>query len=122
MSECEPGNRSIYERIYMVVRQVPAGRVTTYGQVSKIVGSCDGRTVGYAMGALKPGMNVPWQRVVNSQGKISLKGSRQRQLLEAEGIEFDERERIDLQRFGWDGPDEAWLEAHGFDVMWFWNR
>lgn len=113
---------SVYERIYMVVRQVPPGKVTTYGQVSKIVGSCDARTVGYAMGGVKPGMHVPWQRVVNSQGKVSLSGSTQRDLLEAEGIEFDAKERIDLKRFGWAGPEEAWLEANGFDVMWFWNR
>ena len=113
---------SVFERIYMVVRQVPAGKVTTYGQVAKITGGCDARTVGYAMGAVKPHMRVPWQRVVNAQGKISLSGSDQRRLLEMEGIEFDAKERIDLKRFGWGGPDEAWLEAHGFDVMWFWNR
>ena len=113
---------SVFERIYMIVRQVPAGKVTTYGQVAKITGGCDARTVGYAMGAVKPHMHVPWQRVVNAQGKISLSGSDQRRLLEMEGIEFDVKERIDLKRFGWGGPDEAWLEAHGFDVMWFWNR
>jgi methylated-DNA-protein-cysteine methyltransferase related protein len=122
MSLSEIQARSVYERIYMIVRQVPAGKVTTYGQVSKIVGSCDARTVGYAMGAVKPEMKVPWQRVVNAQGKISLAGSDQRRMLEMEGVEFDAKECIDLKRFGWGGPDETWLEANGFDVMWFWNR
>lgn len=117
-----PSGKSVYERIYLVIREVPRGKVTTYGQVSKIVGGVDARQVGYALAAVEPWMKVPWQRVVNSQGKISLSGSNQRQLLEAEGVEFDAAGKIDLKRFGWSGPDEAWLEAHGFDVMWFWNR
>jgi methylated-DNA-protein-cysteine methyltransferase related protein len=114
--------RSVNERIYMVVRQVPSGRVTTYGQVSKIVGTVSARQVGYALAAVRPEMQVPWQRVVNSQGKISLPGSDQRQHLEAEGIVFDAQGTIDLKRFGWSGPDDAWLEANGFDTMWFWSR
>jgi methylated-DNA-protein-cysteine methyltransferase-like protein len=61
--------------------------------------------------------DVPWQRVINAQGKISLRpgggGQMQRQLLEEEGIEFDERERINLKRYGWDGPPDEWLIAHG---------
>jgi methylated-DNA-protein-cysteine methyltransferase related protein len=113
---------SVFERIYRIVRQVPAGKVTTYGQVAKLVGGCDARSVGYPMGAVKPEMAVPWHRVINSQGKCSLSGGEQRHRLEAEGIEFDAKERVDLKRFGWGGPDEAWLEANGFDVNWFWNR
>ena len=112
----------VYERVYMVVRQVPRGKVTTYGQVAKIVGTVTARQVGYALHALQPWMEVPWQRVVNAQGKISLQSGDQRRLLEAEGVVFDERDRIDLKRFGWSGPDEAWLEAHGFDPLWFWDR
>jgi methylated-DNA-protein-cysteine methyltransferase-like protein len=122
MIEDEAQGSSVYERVYRVIRQVPPGKVTTYGQVSKIVGTVSARQVGYALAALKPEMRVPWQRVVNSQGKISLSGSDQRRLLEAEGVEFDERDRIDLKRFGWSGPDEAWLEANGFDPLWFWHR
>ena len=110
------------ERIYAVIRQVPAGKVTTYGQVSKIVGTVSARQVGYALAAVRENLHVPWQRVVNSQGKISLPGSDQRRLLEEEGIEFGNSGKIDLKRFGWSGPDEAWLEANGYDVTWFWNR
>ncbi len=117
-----PQGQSVNERIYSVIRQVPAGKVTTYGQVSKIMGTVSARQVGYALAAVREPMKVPWQRVVNSQGKISLPGSDQRRLLEAEGVEFDEKDRIDLKRFGWSGPDEAWLEANGFDAMWFWSR
>lgn len=62
-----------YERIYEVVRLIPPGRVATYGQVASIVGNCTARMVGYAMAALPPGSDVPWQRVINAQGKISLR-------------------------------------------------
>ncbi len=122
MSEKTTQGEPVYELVYEVIRQVPAGKVTTYGQVSKIVGAVTARQVGYALHAVKPEMEVPWQRVVNSQGKISLAGGDQRRLLEAEGVEFDARDRIDLKRFGWAGPSEAWLESRGLDPLWFWNR
>jgi len=122
MTEGPGGNVSAYERIYMVIRQVPVGKVTTYGQISKIVGTVSARQVGYALHGAQPWMQVPWQRVVNAKGMISLSGSGQRQLLEAEGIVFDARGRIDLKRYGWSGPDVDWLEANGFDADWFWHR
>ena len=62
--------------------------------------------------------NVPWQRVINARGQISLKGSigrKQRELLEAEGIVFDETGSVDLASVGWT-PDEAWLTANGYAV------
>ena len=97
---------SLNELIYAVVRQVPAGRVTTYGTVAKLVAGCTARIVGYAMAATPKGSNVPWQRVINSQGKISPHGAGygsmiQRKLLEEEGIVFDVNGKIDLDRFGW---------------------
>lgn len=122
MTESEAGSLSPYERIYMVIRRVPKGRVTTYGQVSKIVGTVSARQVGYALHAAQPWMEVPWQRVVNSKGLISLRGGEQRHLLAAEGIEFDDNDRIDLKRFGWAGPDQDWLEANSFDADLLWHR
>ncbi len=122
MTEYRTGDVSPYERVYMVIRRVPAGKVTTYGQISKIVGSVSARQVGYALHSAQPWMEVPWQRVVNSKGLISLRGGEQRHLLEAEGVEFGDTGRIDLKRFGWSGPDQAWLEANGFDVDWFWHK
>jgi len=53
--------------------------------------------------------DVPWQRIINAQGKISLRGggeNRQRELLEDEGVVFDDRERVDLKRYGWKGPQD----------------
>jgi methylated-DNA-protein-cysteine methyltransferase-like protein len=104
-------------QVWEIVRKIPFGRVTTYGQIAALLPVPVGmsaqdfrafapRWVGGAMAACPE--DVPWQRVTNAQGKISLKGSdqsHQRELLEAEGIEFDQRQRVDLKRFGWNGPD-----------------
>src|ERR687886_2472905 len=92
---------SLYERIYAAVRAVPAGRVTTYGAIGRSVG-CPARVVGYALHHLRPGdRDVPWQRVINARGGISTHGSEQRRRLEMEGIVFDARGLIDLDRWGW---------------------
>ncbi|BCY17203.1 MAG: MGMT family protein [Chloroflexi bacterium] len=96
----------LYETIYRLVRQVPPGRVITYGQVAKIVGGCSARMVGYAMAALQPGMDVPWQRVINAKGRISPHGfgygsAMQRQLLEEEGIIFQPDNSIDMDAYSW---------------------
>jgi methylated-DNA-protein-cysteine methyltransferase related protein len=104
--KAKPDNPTpIYEQIYATVRQVPKGKVVTYGQVAWVTGGCTARMVGYAMAALKEN-DVPWQRVINSKGKISPHGygygsALQRQLLLEEGIRFDEQERIDLNEFGY---------------------
>jgi len=99
---------SSYARIYAVVRRVPAGRVTTYGEVARRAGlPGHARQVGYALHALREGDDsVPWHRVVNARGAISPRGepgmdALQRRILEAEGVVFDARDRIDLDRYGW---------------------
>ncbi len=102
----------LYESIYHLVRQVPAGRVVTYGQVAKLVGGCSARMVGYAMSALQEGMNVPWQRVINAKGRISPHGfgygsALQRQLLEEEGIVFRPDGSLDFAVFGWLPPESG---------------
>ena len=94
-----------YAAIYRVVREVPRGRVATYGQIALLCGLHGrARQVGYALHALPHGSPVPWQRIVNARGAISLAheaGADQRQRLAAEGIELDERGRVDLRRFQW---------------------
>ncbi|MBG0771341.1 MAG: MGMT family protein [Anaerolineaceae bacterium] len=105
----------LYERIYEMVRRIPPGRVTTYGRIAALVGGCTARMVGYAMAALKRGTapDVPWQRVINTKGKVSVHGdgignAMQRDILEQEGVVFDTEGRIDFERFGWLGPEEAY--------------
>lgn len=98
---------SFYDDAWTVVRQVPKGKVVTYGQVATVLGSPRAaRQVGYAMAkVLMSDDPVPWHRVINAQGRISHRGDfdraqRQREMLEREGVEFDDSERIDLDRFG----------------------
>ena len=105
--------RTIYERIYEVVEEIPPGKVATYGQIAKIVGFCTPRMVGYAMAALPHGRDVPWQRVVNHKGEISVRArgdgaQRQRGLLRAEGIRFDRKGRINLKKVRWTGPNKPY--------------
>ena len=106
----------LYDLIYSLVKEIPAGKVATYGQIGRIVG-CGPRVVGYAMAATPAASPVPWHRVINSQGSISARRQgggevRQRKLLEDEGLSFDRRGRIDLGEAGWPGPGRAWLAAH----------
>ena len=96
-----------YERIYAVVRRIPRGRVATYGQIAALAGfGRQARMVGYALHALPHDARMPWQRVINAAGRISDRSDpraalRQRELLEAEGVEFDGRDRISLVRYRW---------------------
>lgn len=117
----------LHLRIYAVVRQIPPGRVATYGQIAAIVGDCTPRMVGYAMAAVPPGSNVPWHRVINAQGKISLRADgggavEQRARLEAEGIHFDAEGRVNLRRVQWPGPSMEWLLENGFDPGPLWRE
>lgn len=98
---------SPYQRIYAVVRRIPRGKVATYGQVARLA-RLPGRArqVGYAMHALPQGSTVPWQRVVNAQGKVSRRrvpGAEltQRMLLLREGVRFGGGGRISLALYGW---------------------
>lgn len=116
-----------YERVFAVVRLIPLGRVATYGQVASIVGNCTARMVGYALASLPARSDVPWQRVINAQGKISLRADSagnllQRQLLEEEGVRFDAQGRVELRRFRWAGPQLDWLLEHGYDPEPSWRE
>ncbi len=94
-----------HDLIRQQVRRIPRGKVATYGQIARLAG-LDGhaRLVGYAMHALPPNSGIPWHRVINSQGRISLTGPsarRQQALLEAEQIEFSPALRVNLKKFQW---------------------
>lgn len=105
-------NQSVWE----IARRIPYGRVSTYGQLASLAVPPDGidqtaykawgaRWVGSAMAACPD--DVPWHRVINAKGEISLRRGvgylKQKALLIAEGVEFDERSRIDMKNFSWDG-------------------
>ena len=94
--------------IYAVIRRIPKGWVATYGPVAAIAGlPRRARLVGQILQHLDPASDVPWHRVVNARGEVSYTLSRhgsdalQQRLLETEGIEFDDRNRFDLDRFRW---------------------
>jgi methylated-DNA-protein-cysteine methyltransferase-like protein len=96
--------KSFNEQVYALVRHIPRGKVLTYGQIAALLGNPMGaRAVGWALNSLRDGTDVPWQRVVNASGQISLRGDTgvqiQRSLLEAEGLQFDEQDERKLRDF-----------------------
>ena len=96
-----------YARIYEVVSRIPRGRVCTYGEVARLAGLAGhARQVGYALHALPEDSRLPWHRVINAKGEISRRSwpgadEVQRLRLEDEGVAFDDRARIDLDRHRW---------------------
>ena len=108
----------VFSRLLAVVRRIPRGRVASYGQVATLAGLPRyARHVGYALYALPEGTPLPWHRVVNARGAISLRGfggaaETQAIRLAGEGIEFDARGRVNLERFGW-RPRGAGLGSTG---------
>jgi methylated-DNA-protein-cysteine methyltransferase-like protein len=111
-----PNQQAYYEQVWSLVRQIPPGKVASYGQIGLMIPPPMGvdfdsykafspRWVGGAMAACPD--DVPWQRVINSQGKISERpgSERQRILLEEEGVVFV-KDKVDLKKYGWKGPDE----------------
>ena len=96
---------SLHERIYAAVRRIPSGKVATYGQVASGAGlPRQARLVGYALHRLPADSGVPWHRVVNARGGISLddrygEGRLQHTLLEAEGVRLTGLGKIDLEAY-----------------------
>ena len=113
-----PNQQVYYEQVWALVRQIPRGKVASYGQIALMLPIPSGvefesykafspRWVGGAMAACPD--DVPWQRVINSQGKISPRpggAEKQRQLLEEEGVEFV-KDKVDFKESGWKGPGEV---------------
>jgi methylated-DNA-protein-cysteine methyltransferase-like protein len=115
------GTSNFYEQVYAVVRRIPYGQVTSYGRIASMLGSPNAaRAVGYALRALKDRKedseyaSIPWQRVVNSQGRISIinrefGAQQQARLLREEGVIVSENLQIDLDIYLWTGLH--WLEV-----------
>ncbi len=110
--------------VYRVVRRIPAGKISTYGDVGTALGSPRvARHVGYALAALTD-PSVPWHRVINAKGTISFRGDTprgltQRQRLEAEGVVFNPAGKVNLRLFRWDiteladGDFDPWIADDG---------
>lgn len=105
-----PRGQNWYFRVYTQVRRVTKGKVATYGQIAALLNSPRAaRQVGWALNCLKPGTMVPWQRVINREGRITIQNARadarlQATLLRSEGVEVEEREGsyfVNLEKFGW---------------------
>ena len=106
MEDKAVNDKQYRERVYKIVAEIPQGRVMTYGQIAEILGEgYTPRTVGFVMHAADT-QNVPWQRVINSQGacstgRMTVPVNLQQQILESEGIKFDEKGRCDLNVYRW---------------------
>jgi len=99
-----------WQPIYRLVKRIPRGRVTTYGEIARALKVPGGaRVVGYAMAGCPSGQGIPWHRVVGAGGRLIIRepyGSKQRRLLESEGVEVGLR-TIDMNRFGWSPKKSA---------------
>lgn len=103
----DPSTDRKYQRIYAIIREIPKGRVATYGQIAELAGLPGrARMVGYALRILPADGSVPWHRVVNAQGRVSLRRQpdselTQRMLLVREGVRFGANSRIRMSRYQW---------------------
>ena len=123
-----PDPQRFFAIVWDIVRQIPPGMVSSYGQIASMIPPgvfADPQTmrrlaprwVGTAMRKTPRGQAIPWQRVINSQGRISFppgspQTQEQRRLLEGEGVVFDHSGKVDLARFGWRGPPDSCLRKH----------
>lgn len=114
--ESEKFDESAYrERVFAIVRQIPDGRVMTYGQIAAILGDdYTARTVGFVMHSANS-KNVPWHRVINAQGgcstaKFSIPPDLQQKLLERENVRFSDRARCKLSDYLWTPADAPTMQ------------
>ncbi|WP_148089637.1 MGMT family protein [Erwinia psidii] len=101
---------SFRQRIWHIVAAIPCGKVATYGDIARLAGSPRAaRQVGGVLKRLPPGSMLPWHRVINRMGEISLSGGdrhRQREALLAEGIEVTPEGKIALSRYRWKATEK----------------
>lgn len=112
---------SLYAAIYRLIAEIPPGKVATYGQIASMMPRCTPRQVGYALAATPDDVDIPWHRVINARGEVSVRSAgdgaaEQKRRLLAEGVLLA-GDRVDLERCGWAGPDWRWLEKHGYRVF-----
>lgn len=108
MIKNEKGPSTFHRRVIAIIKRVPKGKVVTYGQVAAMAGSPRGaRQVSWTLHTAGAKENLPWQRVINREGKISIaKGDGyelQKAMLIDEGVKFDRKDVVDLEKYGWGG-------------------
>ncbi len=124
-----PNSKPFFEAVWDIVDQIPFGKVSSYGQIASMMpptAAVDAekmrrlgpRWVGTALYRTPRWRDIPWHRVINSQGKISFpanssQAKKQRRRLEMEGVAFDNQNRVDFALVGWEGPDDGYLKAKG---------
>ena len=97
---------SIFDKVYQVVKQIPIGYVATYGQIARMLGNVRwARIVGYALHDNPDGDLTPCYRVVNKEGRTAPGWSRQRSLLEEEGVHFKADGHVDMRQYLWEIKD-----------------
>lgn len=105
-----PDSGNSFERIYQIVKQIPRGKVASYGQVARLAGNARwSRVVGYALHANPDPEKVPCYRVVTKDGRVSEAfafggGNRQVELLQADGVEFEDGHVV-MERYQWETPE-----------------
>jgi methylated-DNA-protein-cysteine methyltransferase-like protein len=120
-----PNPKQFQVTVWEIARQIPHGKVSTYGQIASMIPPPGSLTLKdyEAFGARWVGgaiancpSDVPWQRVINSQGKISSRpgAEEQKQLLLSEGVDFDEKDKVNFDLYGWNGPNPEWCREHGY--------
>ena len=105
-----------YQRVKHIIKRIPKGKVATYGQIAALAGNHRAaRQVAWILHSSSEKENLPWHRVINSRGEISLKPSHgyevQKALLRKEHIESDENGRIDLHEYLW---NPSVIEQHDY--------
>ena len=116
-----------YQKVYLTVSKIPSGKISTYGQIADLNYAYGrARQVGWALRRLKLPSNIPWHRVINSKGEITMRISRngtdwmQKKLLINEGIKFDSRMKIDIKKYLWipnDITHEKNIEIENFQNL-----
>jgi len=110
-----PRGQNFFFRVYTKVRQIPKGKVATYGQIAALLESPRAsRQVGWALSVLKPNTNVPWHRVVNKEGRITIENMKvtkdtQARLLREENVVVEDRDGnfwVDLKKYGWSSNEQ----------------
>jgi len=112
-------NFKCFPAVYALIKEIPKGQVASYGMIASLVPGATARIVGFATAGTPAGQDIPWQRVVNSMGKISERdgAERQRSRLMAEGIKFSASGKISWATYRWHGPSDQWLEDMGMDPI-----